>query len=228
MNSTTRNCWNTGKCDSPLEQCFVHFKTAAAGQALCRETCPKDWLCETRVPDGSGAACGPSPMIELKQLTPTSEMRALLASTPWGDSIALCDRANPPRGTAHFEITCFDGGQTGNRYTMVKTLLYRAACCGGVALLPPEFDHFQQSGASCFDFRGLLRHALPPPPSTLPSDPSSTAASVADAASVAAGWDLKLAPHSSRACALNVSTNSKRWWGPLQRETAAHLSLIHI
>ena len=44
MNSTTRNCWNSGKCYSPLEQCFVHFKTAAAGQALCRETCPKDWL----------------------------------------------------------------------------------------------------------------------------------------------------------------------------------------
>ena len=121
------NCWNTGKCARPQDQCFVHVKTAAAGLAQCRETCPAGWLCETRVPDGSGAACGPSPIAAATLVQPTEAMRQLLASSPWAGRVSICDRANPPPGP-RFEITCYDGGQTGNRYVMAKTLLHRAAC----------------------------------------------------------------------------------------------------
>ena len=160
------NCWNTAKCPSPNEQCFVQLKTAAAGLAHCRATCPSHgWLCETRVPDeNGGAACGPAPLPK-SLVQPTDAMRAVMADASDG-AVKLCDRANPPRGVPTFEITCYDGGQTGNRYVMVKSLLARAACCGGIALLPPEFDHFPQSGAACFDFRGA--------PSTL-SRPGSAA-----------------------------------------------------
>ena len=148
------NCWNTAKCPSPNEQCFVQLKTAAAGLAHCRATCPSHgWLCETRVPDeNGGAACGPAPLPK-SLVQPTDDMHAVMAEAS-GGAVKLCDRANPPRGVPTFEITCYDGGQTGNRYVMVKSLLARAACCGGIALLPPEFDHFPQSGAACFDFRG--------------------------------------------------------------------------
>lgn len=216
-----KNCWNTGSCERPQDKCYVHFKTAAAGLAQCRESCPGGWLCERRVPDGNGAACGPAPLELAKLVQPTDAMHALLASSPWGGLVKLCDRASPPRGAAIFEITCFDGGQTGNRYSMVKTALQRAACCGGVALLPPEFDHFPQSGASCFDFRGLRRahtRLLSPPPPPSPLSEESAPPLVADPIPS----DVMLAPAVSQACAANLSASSKRWWGPLMHETAAH------
>ena len=196
-------CWNTGKCKLPSDQCYVHYKTAAAGLALCRSSCPANWLCETRVPDGTGAMCGPAPLPEAKALvSPTDEMRALLASSPWGDAVTLCNRANPPAGPhSTFEITCYDGGQTGNRYVMVQNLLMRAACCGGVALLPPEFDHFPQSGASCIDFRGLR---------SLSARPGFE------------GGPLPLTPPGAKMCSANASTSSKRWWTTLAHETSAH------
>ena len=59
-NATAANCWNTGTCPHS-QQCFVHFKTASAGLAQCRDKCPPNWLCETRVPETArrqrGAAC---------------------------------------------------------------------------------------------------------------------------------------------------------------------------
>ena len=196
----------------------MHFKTAAAGLAQCRESCPAGWLCETRVPDGNGAACGPSPLNLATLVRPTDAMHTLVADSPWGGSVKLCDRANPPAGGAIFEITCFDGGQTGNRYSMVKTALQRAACCGGIALFPPEFDHFPQSGASCFDFRGLraARTLSSPHPALRPGPASPPSPGLLMAST------LRLAPATSRACAANVSANSKRWWGPLMHETGAH------
>ena len=195
-NETGTNCWNTGKCPRAEDECYVRFKTAAAGLAQCRESCPHGWLCEQRVADGGGASCGPAPLP--KQLVqPTEAMRDLLS--PYGGAVVLCDRAHPPAGPA-FEITCFDGGQTGNRYLMVKALLMRAACCAGVALLPPEFDHFPESGASCFDFRGLR-------------DSGAGNGTVARLA-------LKsLGPQSAPACRGNLRVSSKHWWSVLPRET---------
>jgi hypothetical protein len=192
MPAATTNCWNTGKCESPNEKCFVHFKTSSGGLAHCRESCPKDWLCELRVPDGRGAGCGPAPLPPTL-VRPTDEMHALLADS----GVQLCDRAAPPAGATHYDIQCYDGGQTGNRYVMVKNLLSRAACCGGVALLPPEFDHFPQSGAACFDFRALRHHAAAQP----------------------------LSPPTSKLCASNVSASSKHWWTSLAHETSAHCNL---
>ena len=80
---------------------------------------------------------------------------------------------------------------------MLNNLLMRATCCGGVALLPPEFDHFAPSGAACFDFTGLRRimHAKGREP-------------------------LPLTPEAHKSCAANVSTDSKRWWASsMLRET---------
>ena len=198
-NATAANCWNTGTCPHS-QQCFVHFKTASAGLAQCRDKCPPNWLCETRVPDASGAACGPAPL-KPNLVPPTDEMRDMIATSPWAGAVSLCDRANPPPGPT-FEITCYDGGQTGNRYVMVGNLLKRAACCSGVALLPPEFDHFPQSGASCVDFRGLRqlsakRGSASPPP-------------------------LPIAHATTRICASNVSSSSKRWWTTHAHETSTH------
>ena len=207
-------CWNTGTCEKPGEKCYVHFKTASAGLAQCRDSCPKNWLCETRVPDGKGAACGPAPLPS-DLVPPTDEMRSLLAHSPWGRAgVAICDRAKPPAGP-RFEIECYDGGQTGNRYVMVKNLLTRAACCAGIALLPPEFDHFPQSGASCFDFRGLRSLAA------FRHGEAATAAAIAGRRSLAAE-ELPLTPPGARVCMANVSSSSKKWWTTFAHETAAH------
>lgn len=177
----SRNCWNTGKCAAPEESCYVKFKTSSAGLANCHAGCPKDWLCERRIAEGNGAGCGPAPLPT--ELTgATAEAQALLARSAW--PVTICDRTRPPTGPT-FEITCYDGGQTGNRFLMVRNLLQRAACCGGIALLPPEFDHFRSSGASCFDFRALRTGVQ---------------------GSLAAG------PPKSTACEGNVSVNSKHWW----------------
>ena len=135
MSST--NCWNSAKCERADEQCFVLRKTAAAGLAHCRKECPSSWLCETRVPDGSGAACGPAPLGAQLQ-APSAAMHSILSGPRWQGLASICDRRNPPPGP-QFEISCYDGGQTGNRYMMVKYLLMRAAMCAGVALMPPEY-----------------------------------------------------------------------------------------
>jgi hypothetical protein len=142
------NCWNVDSCPAG-EKCWVRMKTASAGYAQCHVDCPPKWLCETR----EGGGCGPSPLPQkLKQANPA--VRAQL-DAPTAIGASLCDRHNPPKEVPTFEITCYDGGQTGNRFHMVMSLLGKAACCGGVALLPPEFDHLGESGATCFDFSAL-------------------------------------------------------------------------
>ena len=76
----------------------------------------------------------------------------------------------PPRAfsAALFETSCFDGGFTGNRYLMVKNMLALAACCAGVAVLPPSFDGMPPTGAACFDF-SALRHRAVGSNATLPT-----------------------------------------------------------
>ena len=143
-------CWGTGVCDDPQSLCYVKFKSDHGGYAQCRRSCPSDWNCETRTPLGCGAAPLPTSLTP----APVTEATALLAEFP---GAALCDRRKPPAGDApRFQMLCYDGGQTGNRYLMVKSMLRRAVCCRGVALFPPNFDSLPDSGASCFDFRGLL------------------------------------------------------------------------
>ena len=153
-NTTTGNCWNAGLCHNYGETCFVRYKTSSAGFAQCKKTCPAGWLCETRTPDG----CGPSPLPKRIQPAPDG-VRELASAAPF---LRLCDRRNPPTGAPVFELTCYDGGQTGNRFLMVRALMARAACCSGVALLPPEFDHLADTGASCLDFSQRPRPEGPP------------------------------------------------------------------
>ncbi|KAL1508784.1 hypothetical protein AB1Y20_004879 [Prymnesium parvum] len=187
------NCWNK-PCDDPTHTCFVKHKLGLAGLALCRTDCPATWLCETRVDGGCGAAPLPPKLPHV-----SARLRALLTSRrPWL-GVSLCDRASPPAGVLTFEISCFDGGMTGNRWVMVSNLLRRAACCAGVALLPPEFDHFPSTGASCFDFTAMRK-----------------------VAHVKEREPLRLTPPAHQSCAANVSTSSKHWWwSPMLRETQA-------
>lgn len=183
----SHKCWNSPEdCVAPA-RCYVKSRIKLGGFAQCRETCPSDWLCETREPGvrpGSGS-CGAGPM-PARLVEPTADMVELVARAPSAgrltSSLRLCDRSAPPLLGPHptFEITCFDGGFTGNRYMMVKAMLQRADCCGGVALLPPSFDGFPQTGASCLDFR---RHG-----------------------------DLQPADWNASACRA-TRTSSKGWWG---------------
>jgi len=73
--------------------------------------------------------------------------------------VRLCDRALPPPAQSTYQINCYNGGFTGNRYMMARNMLLHAACCSAVALLPPSFDAFPDAGASCFDFRSLASSA---------------------------------------------------------------------
>ena len=194
-NASSHNCWNVGICPAG-QHCYVKFKTAAAGFATCRADCPSDWLCETRVAavQGTGAACGPAPLPD-NLTTPTPEMHSVLSNSPWAGAVSICDRSASYDRQPSFEISCYDGGQTGNRYLMVRNLLLRAACCAGVALLPPSFDHLVTSGASCFDFRGLRHRA-------------------------SSAQDDLLAAAASPACATDVVASSKSWWsGSIVRAT---------
>jgi hypothetical protein len=114
---------------------------------MCHERCPRGWLCETRLKEGG---CGGAPL-SAKAFEPPFQVQQIVAQAR---GMELCDRRNPPTGPHPvFEIACYDGGFTGNRYMMIRTMLHRAACCGGVALLPPEFDGFPEAGPACFDFR---------------------------------------------------------------------------
>ena len=122
-------------------------KAAMFGFAQCRRSCPAGWLCETRTADG----CGPAP---LGQVAPVPTDAAPLLSPA-----SACARHSPPPSNATFEVTCYDGGATGNRYVMLKNALRRAVCCAGVLLLPPSFDGFAETGASCFDFTALRARA---------------------------------------------------------------------
>ena len=196
--SSLANCWNIGKCENPSERCFVKFKSSSGGYAVCRSHCPRDWLCETRVADShsTGASCGPAPL-PTNLTAPTVDMnRVLERASAALAAVSICDRAAPPPGP-HFEIGCYDGGQSGNRYVMVHNLLLRAACCAGIALLPPEFDHFPQSGASCFDFRALRAKAV-----------------------------NGLGPPKSSACSESVSTSSKHWWSGNIGNSRCHETLL--
>ena len=153
MNATAaaspQNCWSTGECAIPGEHCFVRQRNDKGGYAQCRRTCPSGWNCEVR----ANGHCGGAP---LPTWLPSAPPEASKLLEPHG--VALCDRLAPPIGPhATLAIECYDGGFTGNRYMMIKRMLLRAACCGGVALLPPSFDGLPQSGASCFDFRNLQR-----------------------------------------------------------------------
>ena len=116
-------CWGTGVCDDPQSSCYVKYKTDHGGYAQCRRSCPSDWNCEKRTPQGCGAAALPASLPP----APFSEAKSLLAEFP---GAALCDRRNPPAGAeiSRFEMLCYDGGQTGNRYLMVKHMLRRAVC----------------------------------------------------------------------------------------------------
>ena len=180
-------CWGTGVCDDPQSFCYVKYKTDHGGYAQCRRSCPSDWNCERRTPQGCGAATLPASLAP----APFSEANNLLAEFP---GAALCDRRNPPAGAdiSRFEILCYDGGQTGNRYLMVKHMLRRAACCRGVALFPPNFDGLPGDGASCFDFRGLL--------------PATAAAGRSD---------------ERNASCRSLDAPSRLWWSKLPKETPA-------
>ena len=156
MTSNSSSCWHAGAAVCrPGQQCFVKTRTSKGGYAQCHARCPPGWLCETRVAGPGGSHCGSAPLASSKLAPAPFAMAATLFDQL--APVTLCDRLNPPitRGSSLIEIDCYDGGFTGNRYLMVKNMLLHAACCGSVALLPPQFDGLPSSGASCFDFRAL-------------------------------------------------------------------------
>lgn len=187
VSAVPSQCWGTGVCDDPQSFCYVKYKSDHGGYAQCRRSCPSDWNCERRTPQGCGAAALPASLAP----APFSEAKSLLAEFP---GAALCDRRNPPAGAeiSRFEMLCYDGGQTGNRYLMVKHMLRRAVCCRGVALFPPSFDGLPGAGASCFDFRGLL--------------PATAAAGRSD---------------ERNASCRSLDAPSRLWWSKLPKETPA-------
>eukprot|EP00965_Chrysotila_dentata_P069222 2287794-Pleurochrysis_carterae.AAC.2 len=163
------NCWATGKCTEPGHSCFVKFKSEHGGYARCHKECPASWNCETRSPEGG---CGPAPLPE-HLASPSSWARSILPA-----GVSICDRRSPPQDAPVFETTCYDGGFTGNRYLMIKNMLTLAACCAGVAVLPPSFDGLPDAGASCLDMRalsanGTARLSLPSPAACEPRRASS-------------------------------------------------------
>lgn len=184
-NVSHANCWNTG-CSTPGWTCFVRDKGAKGGYAQCHRQCPSGWNCETRTAEGHcGAAHLPA---TIQSASP--EARALLS--PY--KVAVCDRRQPPSGShPTFTMECFDGGFTGNRYLMVMSMLRRAICCAGVALLPPSFDGMPDSGVHCLDFRG--RQPL-----------SNSSASCASTSTNSAAWWSKLPKHTPAVCNADADT----------------------
>ena len=151
------SCWAAGQAAcADGEHCFVKYKGGKGGHALCLTSCPAGWLCETR---GSSGRCGSAPL-NASRLTPApfSASSALFARVG-APGVRLCDRALPPPAQSTYQINCYNGGFTGNRYMMARNMLLHAACCSAVALLPPSFDAFPDAGASCFDFRSLASSA---------------------------------------------------------------------
>ena len=65
-----------------------------------------------------------------------------------------------------------------------------------------QFDHFPQSGAACFDFRGLRV--------------------LSASRGKDGGAPLPIAPVGLRMCAGSTSASSKKWWTTLGHETGAH------